>query len=81
MPNEYDAMDKVKAMTPEQRAALPKIVNTNGEDYASCPRCRHYHAMMPAFVYITTEVGTGPFRFNYCRDCGALGRVLPQEKN
>jgi hypothetical protein len=67
--NNHDMRDKFTSLTKVQKDALPRIVNNNGRDYASCPNCKHYHAMMPEFDYASGE------RFNYCRDCGTLGYV------
>ncbi len=76
--NEYDIRDYVSAtMSKEDRDKMPTVTNNNGRDYASCPKCGHYHAMMPSNVHIENE---GMFYFNYCRDCGFLGRVNNDEK-
>lgn len=74
MINEYEIRDKVEAMSPAERAALPRIANTNGNDYASCPKCGNYHAMMPHQARVSHDEGEY-FDFNYCRDCGALAVV------
>lgn len=47
---------------------LPTVINTNGRDYASCPNCRHYNAMMPY-----------PEGYAKCRDCGYLAIVKAPE--
>jgi hypothetical protein len=72
-PNEHEIADRVSAMTEEERLSLPRIVNNNGRDYASCPSCKHYHAMMPHTAYPSNG---GYFHFNFCRDCGLIGIVV-----
>jgi ribosomal protein S14 len=53
-------------MPAAERAKIPAITNNNGRDYASCPRCGHYHAMMPDGV---VAADGEHFRFLWCRDC------------
>lgn len=72
MINSYDKRAEVVRLGLQEAKDLIGIVNHNGNDYASCPNCGHYHAMMPEQAFVESEWVT----FNYCRDCGFLGRVI-----
>ena len=48
---------------------VPVVVNANGNDNASCPRCGHYNALLGNGNYDGENHRTAN-EFHECRDCG-----------
>ncbi len=59
---------------------LETIINTNGADNASCPRCGNYNAMLTNYSYRGDEATDGK-GLSTCRDCGHQAYVVTEGAN
>lgn len=57
---------------------MTTIVNQNGRDNASCPRCKHYNAMLGEEYDAKPEESIG--EICKCRDCGFIARVIAKQE-
>lgn len=68
----------VAAIRPKD--SYPVVVNRNGADNASCPKCGHYNAMLGTGEY-TEDVHRRDDEIHSCRDCGYKALVREPESD